>query len=64
MAEDKIKNLLRQTDRVAGRPAVPDNLAATIRQRAKRKRFVILAPMAAAAVILIALGIWAWTTIF
>ncbi len=60
MTEDKIKNLLQEADRMAGLP-IPDsaNLSAVVRHRAHRRHFVNLAaPLAAAAVVLIAAGIW------
>lgn len=60
MTEDKIKNLLQEADRMAGLPTpVSANLSAAVRRRAHRRRFVNLAaPLAAAAVVLIAAGIW------
>jgi len=60
MTEDKIKNLLQEADRMAGLPGrVSANLSAVVRRRAHRRRFVSLAaPLAAAAVVLIAAGIW------
>jgi tetratricopeptide (TPR) repeat protein len=60
MTEDKIKNLLQEADRMAGLPeAVSANLSAIVRRRAHRRhlRISITAPLAAAAVILIAVGI-------
>jgi TolA-binding protein len=60
MTEDKIKNLLQEADRKAGLPgAVSANLSAIVRRRAHRRhlRLSITAPLAAAAVILIAVGI-------
>jgi len=60
MTEDEIKNLLQEADRMAGLPSpVSANLSAAVRRRAHRRHFVNLAaPLAAAAVILIAAGIW------
>ena len=60
MTEDKIKDLLQEADRMAGLPIpVSANLSAVVRRRAHRRRFVNLAaPLAAAAVVLIAAGIW------
>ncbi len=60
MTEDKIKDLLQEADRMAGLPIpVSANLSAVVRHRAHRRRFVNLAaPLAAAAVVLIAAGIW------
>ena len=63
MIEDKIKNLLQEADHTAGLPSpVSANLSAAVRRRAHRRRFVNLAaPLAAAAVVLIAAGIWSLT---
>lgn len=61
MTEDKIKNLLQEADRMAGLPGpVSANLSAIVRRRAHRRhlRISLTAPLAAAAVILIAVGIW------
>jgi TolA-binding protein len=61
MTEDKIKNLLQQADRMAGRPKpVSANLSAIVRRRAHRRHVLvsITAPLVAAAVIIIAAGIW------
>ena len=61
MTEDKIKNLLQEADRMAGLPEpVSANLSAIVRRRAHRRhlRISLTAPLAAAAVILIAAGIW------
>jgi tetratricopeptide (TPR) repeat protein len=60
MTEDKIKSLLKEADRMAGLPIpVSANLSVVVRHRAHRRRFVNLAaPLAAAAVVLIAAGIW------
>ena len=60
MIEDKIKNLLQEADRMGGLPSpVSAELCAAVRRRAHRRRFVNLAvPLAAAAVVLIAAGIW------
>jgi TolA-binding protein len=61
MTEDKIKNLLQQADRMAGRPKpVSANLSAIVRRRAHRRHVLvsITAPLGAAAVIIIAAGIW------
>ena len=58
MTEDKIKNLLKNADRMAGLPApVSKHLPAIVRRRAYRRHMLISmsAPLAAAAVILIAL---------
>ncbi|MCP4613594.1 MAG: hypothetical protein GY845_33310 [Planctomycetes bacterium] len=60
MTEDKIKNLLQEADRKAGLPGpVSANLSAIVRRRAHRRhlRISITAPLAAAAVILIAVGV-------
>jgi TolA-binding protein len=60
MEEDKIKSLLQKADETAARPAtVPANLAAIVRRRARQRRFISLAaPLAAAAMLLIAFGVW------
>ena len=61
MTEDKIKKLLQEADRMAGLPdPVSANLSAIVRRRAHRRhlRISLTAPLAAAAVILIAAGIW------
>ena len=62
MTEDKIKKLLQEADQTAGRPAgVCVNLSA-VRRRANRRRFVSLAaPIAAAAVVIVGLGVWSVT---
>ena len=61
--EDKIKNLLQEADQTAGLPApVSANLSSVVRHRAHRRHFINLAaPIAAAAVVLIAAGIWSIT---
>ncbi len=61
MTEDKIKNLLQEADRMAGLPRpVSANLSAIVRRRAHRRHLLVslTAPLAAAAVILIAAGVW------
>jgi hypothetical protein len=60
MTEDRIKNLLKEADRMAAGPGpVPANLAHVVRRRAHRTRVAnITTPIAAAAVVLIAVGIW------
>jgi hypothetical protein len=60
MEEDKIKSLLQKADRMAGQPAhVPANLVAAVRRRARQRRFMrFAAPLAAAAMVLIAFGIY------
>jgi len=64
MTEDKIKNLLQEADRMAGLPGpVSANLSTVVRRRAHRRhlRISITAPLAAAAVILVAVGILSFT---
>ena len=58
--EDKIKRLLQEADQKAGLPApLSSNLSSVARHRAHHRRFIRLAaPLAAAAVVLIAAGIW------
>jgi hypothetical protein len=61
MTEDTIKNLLQQADHMAGLPRpVSANLSAIVRRRAHRRhlRITLTTPFAAAAVVLIAAGIW------
>jgi uncharacterized protein YoxC len=59
MTEDRIKNLLQEADRIAGQPGRTHVDVSAIRRRAGRKRLANLAgPAAAAAVLMIALGIW------
>lgn len=60
MTEDEIKKLLQQADRTAvGTTPVRVNLSA-IRRRAGRRRIIILAaPLASAAVLMVALGVLA-----
>jgi len=60
MIEDKIKELLQDADRMAGfPPPISVNLLAAVRRRAHHRRFLNLAvPLAAAAVVLIAAGLW------
>lgn len=64
MTEDKIKNLLQKADQMAGAPApVSVNLSAAVRRRAHRRRIATFAaPLAAAAVVIIGLGVWSITT--
>jgi tetratricopeptide (TPR) repeat protein len=59
MTEDKIENLLGQADRQAGPPARVDVSLSAVRRRAERRHLTSLAgPLAAAAVILVAAGLW------
>jgi hypothetical protein len=60
MEEDKIKSLLQKAEQMAGLPAPPPaELAAAIRRRAKHRKLIRLAaPLAAAALVLIAFGIY------
>jgi len=62
MTEDKIKNLLYEADQTAGGPVpLSSNLAAAVRRRASRRQTANLAlRVAAAAVILFAIGIWSF----
>ncbi|MHC4557118.1 MAG: tetratricopeptide repeat protein [Planctomycetota bacterium] len=63
MTEDRIKNLLQEADRTAGQPAQVSVNLSTVRRRANRRRLVsFAAPITAAAVVLIATGIWNLTT--
>ncbi len=59
MTDDKIKILLQEADRIAGRPAQVRVDLSALRRRAGRRRLASLAgPVAAAAMLVIALGIW------
>ena len=63
MTEDKIKNLLQRADQTAGQPTHVSVNLSVVRSRANRRRFITLAaPIAAAAMLLLALGIWHLTT--
>ncbi|MHC4574679.1 MAG: tetratricopeptide repeat protein [Planctomycetota bacterium] len=64
MTEDKIRSLLQRADKVAGPPARPPaNLTAAVRRRAHRRRKRnLVASVAAAATILIAVGVWSLAT--
>ena len=64
MTEDKIKNLLQKADQMAARPTpVSANLAAAVRRRADHRRITNIAvPIAAAAMLLIACGVWHLST--
>ncbi len=58
MTEDKLKNLLQKTDRIAGPPEPVSVKLSDIRRRAYHRRILYFkAPVAAAAIILIAIGI-------
>ncbi len=55
MNEEKLKNLLHQIDRTAGPPPVPADLARRVRPKAARqKRWAIVIPSAAAALLVLA----------
>ena len=59
MTEDKIKKLLQDADQMAGRPELVSVDPSAIYHRARHKRFVnMVIPVTAAAVVLIAVGIW------
>jgi DNA repair exonuclease SbcCD ATPase subunit len=59
MTEDKLERLLQETDRTAGPPAEVHVSVAGLRRRARRRMFVRLAsPVTAAAVLLLAFGLW------
>ena len=57
MTEDKIKNLLQEADRTAGPPKSVSVNHSAIRRRANYRRIYFKAPFAAAAVLLVAVGI-------
>jgi len=62
MPEDKIEELLHEADWTAGRPAEVRVDLSRIRRRAHRRRYVsIVGPVATAAVLMVALGIWSVT---
>jgi len=59
---DSIENVLRKADKAAGSPAQPGVNISAIRSRANRRRLMnIAAPLAGAAIVMAALGIWALT---
>jgi len=59
MTEDKIRNLLQEADETAGLPDQVHVSLSAVRSRASRRRLASLAgPLAAAAVILVAAGLW------
>ncbi len=63
MKEDELKNLLQEVDRMAGQPCRTQVDVSAVRRRANRRRLAHLAgPIAAAAVLLIAAGIWSLVT--
>jgi tetratricopeptide (TPR) repeat protein len=60
MKENEIKKLLQQADNTAGGPAlVHVNLSAIRRQANRKKRMILFAPLATAAVLMVAMGILA-----
>jgi hypothetical protein len=62
MTEDKIKNLLQKADQTAGGPVPVSIDFSAVRRRAGRRQTINLAArVAAAAVVVIALGIWSFT---
>jgi len=62
MTEDKIKNLLQKADETAGVPAPVFINISAVRRRANRRRIISIAtPVAAAAAILIAVGLYGFT---
>jgi uncharacterized protein HemX len=62
MNQDKLSKLLQEADRTAGPPAQVRVNLCEIRRRAGRRRFInIVGPIAVAAVLMIALGIWSIT---
>jgi tetratricopeptide (TPR) repeat protein len=62
MSDQEIEKLLQEADRMAGRPAEVRVDLSGIRRRAHRRRYVsIVGPVAAAAVLMVALGIWGVT---
>jgi tetratricopeptide (TPR) repeat protein len=62
MPEDKIKNLLQKADETAGEPMPVSINIPAVRLRANRRRFIsVTTPIAAAAAILLAFGLWSLT---
>ena len=62
MTEDKIKNLLQKADQTAGGPVPVSIDLSAIHRRANRRHIANLAVrIAAAAVVVFALGIWSYT---
>jgi tetratricopeptide (TPR) repeat protein len=62
MPEDKIKNLLQKADETAGEPMPVSINIPAVRRRVNRRRFVsVTTPIAAAAAILVAFGLWSLT---
>jgi len=62
MSDEKIEKLLQQADRTAGGPARIRVDLADIRRRAKRRRLVnTTGPIATAAILMVALGLWSVT---
>jgi len=62
MTEDTIKNLLQQADRAAGEPALVSIDLSAVRRNANRRQTINLAVrIVAAAVVVIALGIWSFS---
>jgi hypothetical protein len=57
MTEDRIKNLLKETDRLAGRPKTFKVDISSIRKKAQRRKIInIASPVAAAAVLIFGVG--------
>jgi hypothetical protein len=62
MSDDQLTKLLQQTDRMAGQPTQVRVDLSDIHRRAKRRRIITIAgPVATAAVLMVALGIWSAT---
>jgi hypothetical protein len=62
MTDEKLKNLLVQTDRLAGTPAAVNINIANIRRKANYRRILYFArPVAAAASLIIAVALWQGT---
>ena len=63
MTDEKLKNLLQQTDRFAGEPAAVKVNITNIRRKANQRRILYFAgPVAAAAGIIIAIALWQGTS--
>ena len=61
--EEKIRNLLQDADRAAGRPREVSIGLSAIRQRARRRRLIrFVVPASVAAAVLVALGLWGYVS--
>jgi len=58
MSEERIRELLRNADRAAGPPLFGPTSATNLRQRIRRRRLMWLGIPAAAAILLLSVGVW------